>query len=442
MTSTDRRAPFVLAGDPRANGTPSPLTVGDFLVLGFLALTPFVNVISPSTLLPLPMIAGIFLFSWLLLTRNFRLDGTYLSFIALCMVCFLPWVLSGDFISPKTLLHSIGLVSSITIYYASTRCALSALLTRRTGEDVFRILYLALLLSSAFIIVEFLGINGRIPDVTRYVPYTQRNEFSALILGILQRPRGFATEPGVMALFFDLALFAVIPLLSTRWYWRVGYYFIIVPAYLTLFSAASLVGTGAALVALTIWNFQRRFLTTSGKIGAFASAIAIAAIIGGSPLQKMVALGTTQRVAALVLGSGDDSSAIERRRRLVEVENVVYRYPLGIGFGIAAGLPDKDGKYRGIELSSGQVSLIGTFLVAGGLLAGILASAMVLFTVFRAMRIPRFGPYLAAGGFALAIHQLTVTEFWLPYFWLFFALTNAFLYPPLDGGRPTSASSA
>jgi hypothetical protein len=441
MNSLLRPGSVAAVGDPIPKETRSPLTVADLLVLVLLALTPVVNIISPSPLLPLPLVAGAFLFFWLIVTRNFSLDRTYLSFVILCQVSFLSWAFSGDYVSKKTVLHSIALVASITVYYAATRCALSGLLTRRPAEDILRILYFALLFTSAFIVVEFLGINGRIPDVTRYIPYTQVDEFNALTFGIVHRARGFATEPGIMALFYDLSLFVVLPLLGKGWHWRIGYYFIILPAYFTLFSTASVASTGIALVALTIWNVRSKFLTTSGKVGAFGSVAALALIVGGLPLQKMLGHETTERIATLVLGSGADSSANERRSRFLEVENVIYRYPLGIGFGIAAGLPDKGGKYRGIELSSGQVSLIGTFLVAGGLPAGILAGAIVVFTLLRAISIPRFGPYIAAGGLAISIHQLTVTEFWLPFFWLFFALTNAFLHHVPQPSRPFFVSS-
>jgi hypothetical protein len=391
-----------------AHDAHSALTVTDFLVLALLALAPLVNVLSPSTLMPPPMIIALLLCLWLTITRNFRLDGTYLAFIILCLVSFLPWIFSGDFISTKTLLHSVGLIMSITVYYAATRCALSQLLSRRGAEDVLRVFYFSLLFTSAFIIIEFLGINGRIPDVTPFVPYTQVRQFDALVFRIVHRPRGFATEPGVMALYYDLALFVVLPLLSHGWRWRLGYYFIILPAYLILFSTASITSTGIALVLLTMWNFRRRFWTTSGKIGAFFCVIALALILGGLPLRKMVGDQVILRVATLVMGSGADSSANERRSRLKEVQNVIYSYPLGIGFGIAAGMPDKGGKYRGIELSSGQVSLLGTFLVGGGIPAGILAGVIVVVTLIRALHIPRFGPYIAAGGLAITIHQLLV----------------------------------
>jgi hypothetical protein len=420
----------------------APLTVTDFLTLSLLALMPFVNVVSPSPWLPAPMIMGLLLFSWLAITRTFSLDGTFLSFIILSEISFLSWIFSGDMVSLKTLLHALALITSITIYYATTKCAISIYLARRSAEGILRVFYFALLFTSAFIVLEFLGINGRIPDVSRFVPYTQQVEFEAFAFGAVHRPRGFATEPGVMALFYDLALFLVLPLLANGWRWRIGYYLIIVPAYLALVSTASLASTGVALIALTLWNIRRRFLTTSGKIFVMLSIIALGLIIGGTQIRKLITDQTTYRVATLILGTGNDSSAIERRSRFAEIENVIYRYPLGIGFGIAAGLPAKGGKYRGIELSSGQVSLIGTFLVAGGIPAGILAGLMVVVTLIRAINIPRFGPYIAAGGLAISIHEVTVTEFWLPYFWLFFALTNAFSHQSSQRPLSLAASAA
>jgi hypothetical protein len=372
------------------------------------------------------MIAGLMLLAWLVITRNFTLDLTFLLFMILCQICLFSWVFAGDYVSSKALSHSFALIASVTVYYAATKCATSALLIRRGAEDIVRALYFALLFTSAFIVVEFLGINGRIPDVTRFVPYTQVVQFKAYAVALVRRPRGFATEPGVMALFYDLALFVVLPLVRKGWGWRLGYYLIIIPAYLALTSTASIAATAVALAALTLWNFRRKFLTTSGQIIALLSVFALVFTIGGLPVRKMLSDQTVYRIATLVTGSGNDSSAHERRGRFIEVENVIESYPLGIGFGVAAGMPEKGGKFRGIEVSSGQVSLIGTFLVSGGLPAGILAGLIIVVTLFRALNTPVFGPYIAAGGLALTIHQMTVTEFWLPYFWLFFALTNAF----------------
>jgi hypothetical protein len=396
----------------------------DLLVLGLIAVMPLVNVFSPSRWLPPPMIFALLLFAWLLKRKQFRIDGTYGALLILCAMCFLPWVYSADYISSKTLLHALAILISMTVYYAATKRGIVLLVARRDPIVLLQVMYFALLVTSAFIILEFLGVNGKMWDVSRAIPYSENREFEALAFGVIHRPRGFASEPGVMALYYDFSLFAVLPLLRRGWRWKAGYLCVIVPGYLALFSTASVASTFAAMLALTAWNFQRKVLATSGKLVLLSGLIAVAVIAGGARTKLLANEQFVSRLATFVTGGGNDVSANERRGKFKEIGEAVSAYPLGIGFGITAGFPDSGGEFHGVPLSNGQISLFGTFFVAGGIPAGLLSCVIVIIVLRKALAIPDYGPYIAAGGTAIALHQIAVTEYWLPFFWFFLALTN------------------
>jgi len=83
-----------------------------------------------------------------------------------------------------------------------------------------------------------------------------------------------------------------------------------------------------------------------------------------------------------------------------------------------------------MALSTGQISLIGTFAVAGGIPAILLLVGIIAYALSCALRVPRYGIAIAAGGFAISVHEVFVTEYWLPFFWYFLAVAMAFAASP------------
>jgi hypothetical protein len=264
--------------------------------------------------------------------------------------------------------------------------------------------------------------------VAALVPYVDVTKYEALIFGVVKRPRGLATEPGVMALYYDFTLFFVLPLLRLGWRWRLPYLLCIIPAYLLLFSAASWLGCGIAFAVLTVRRLQLRFFSTTGRLLLASGAAAAALVVAGS-LIKIAFEGTVltrlQTVAGDTGQRRDDSASV-RLGTFQEVGEVLTTHPFGIGFGITAGLEDVGGLYDGMALTSGQISLLGTFAVAGGIPAVLLLAAIIVHALWRALHVPKYGISIAAGGFAISVHEVFLTEYWLPFFWFFLAVAAAF----------------
>jgi hypothetical protein len=390
-----------------------------------LLAVPLVNVFGPIAWLPPPMVLGLTLLFVLSIQGMLTFDTLSRGLLILCCICFLPWIYSAEFISTKTILHALAILVSVLVYYVALRSGLIRLIESQGSNRVLQILYVSLALTSGFILVEFIGANTGAWDVGALVQYIDVKDYAALVFGVIYRPRGFASEPGVMALLYDFALFAVLPFALSTWRRRLGYLMIIVPAYLLLFSTASLMGAGLGVLFLTAWNFLHRFISTSRRL-VYVAVLAFLLVAGaGSQVREVSDALILTRVGALVTGSGDDYSAQDRRGRIEQAIKVVDAYPLGIGFGIAAGLDQVGGTYRGFEISSGQISLFATFLLSGGILGATLALGIMAWALVRTISIPGYGPTLAAGGIAVTAHHFVVTEFWLPFLWVFLAISSA-----------------
>ena len=393
------------------------------LVIAFILVMPLVNVIGPTVMLTPPALVGAALLGWLVLIRRFRVDTLYLVLLSICIVCFLPWIWSAPYLTRATFVHAAGILVAITIYYAGARCGLGEVMRVRGPRPVFVVLYASLLGTSVFILLEVVASNWLGVDLNTWIPYVEVTDFRAQILGAYMRPRGFATEPGVMALFYDFSLFFVLPLLRERGY-RLGYVAVVLPAYLLLMSAASLLScaiVGAALVARGLW---RRFCSTGLRVALVAGVIVLVAVRFWDALAVVGSEIIGGRLAAFVGGSAGESG-IERVQRYQELAELLAVRPFGIGFGITPGLQDVGGIYEGIALAPGQISLYGAFATAGGPLAALSLAAAIAWAYWRAARVPVLGVPVAAGGVAVSVHHLFVTEYWLPFFWFALAMAVA-----------------
>jgi hypothetical protein len=384
-----------------------------------------VNVFGPIAWLPPPMVIGLGLLLVLGIQGMLTFDTLSRALLILCCICFLPWIYSAEFISTKTIFHALAIMVSVLVYYVALRSGLIRLIESEGVNRVLQIFYVSVFLTSGFILVEFIGANTGAWNVGTLVQYIDVKDYAALVFGVIYRPRGFASEPGVMALLYDFTLFAVLPFALSNWRRRLGYFLIILPAYLLLFSTASLLGAGLGMLFLTAWSFLHRLISTSRRLVYVTVVTFLLAAGAGSQLREVGDALILTRVGALVTGSGDDYSAQDRRGRIEQAVKVVDAYPLGIGFGIAAGLDQVGGTYRGFEISSGQISLFATFLLSGGILGATLALGIMAWALARTIRIPEYGPTLAAGGIAITAHHFVVTEFWLPFLWVFLAVSSA-----------------
>lgn len=403
-----------------------PLSVADCLTYAMLLSMPMVNVFAPSPWLIPPMAIGLALTAWLFRCNALLIDRRYAVLLVLIAVCFVPWVGSAEYISFKTAFHAMAIIVSATVYYLAMRTALISLVCNGGATGIVRAVFIALFSVSLFILVEFIGLNTGAWDVAQFIPYATVPELEARIFGIVMRSRGFASEPGVMALYYDFALFFVLPMLRAGWRYRIGYVFAIVPAYLCLFSTASIVVVAISATALLVWRFRSRFVASTLRVATLVGILMVMLVAWPDEVADVADTLIVSKINSLVTGSGEDSSGSERRSRFEQVADVATNFPAGIGFGVTPGLDTAGVKFRGLSLEEGQISLFATFLLSGGVFALLLLIGVVGVSIYQALGIPFFGPYMAAGGLAISLHHLSVTEFWLPFFWFFLACVSAY----------------
>jgi hypothetical protein len=420
-----------MSGVPAAAGLPwirsgstERLTVAAALARLFLLVMPLVNVLGPNPWLAPPMVVASALLVWLTLVGRAYVDGVVIALLALALWCFLQWAWSATFISPKTLMHAIGVLGAIVAFYMGVRSGLLDLLRQGRELTIIRCVYKALFITSAFIVAEVVFTNVLGLNWNALVPYIQVPEFAALGPAGLMRPRGFASEPGIMALFYDFALFFIIPLLRYRRY-RAGMFLLILPAYLLLLSAASILSCALVLMTLGAMRLWRRFGSTALMVLVFGTIAALVLAPYAKQLWEATDELVLTRLVALAAGTGSQSG-LDRRLIYEQIAQVLATRPLGIGFGITAGLQDVGGIYLGTPLAPGQISLFGMFAMAGGLPA-VLALVVIIGVLLCRVRVdPVYGGPIAAGGVAISLHQIFVTEYWLPFFWFFLAAASAF----------------
>jgi hypothetical protein len=412
------------------------------LTAASLLAMPAVNVLGFNVATTPAALTGLLLFLWLAVRGALKLDSTYFALLGLAICCFIPLLSSANYISSKSALHALALLASISIFYAGMRGGLQDLIGSGRSLLIVKLTYVALLATSAFILAEFVAANLLHIKIASLVPYVDVTNYDTLIFGVVRRPRGFATEPGVMALYYDFALFFVLPVLRRGWRWRLPYLLCIIPAYLLLFSVASWLGCGIAFALLTVRRLQVQFFSTTGRLLLTSAVLAAALMIAGSLIKIGFESTVLTRAQTFVGDSGGrrDVSASERLSTFQEVGRVLGSHPFGIGFGITAGLEDVGGLYEGMALSTGQISLLGTFGVAGGIPAILLLVTIIVHALWRALQVPKYGLYIAAGGFAISVHEVFVTEYWLPFFWFFLALAGAF--GPIPHYRDESSLAA
>ena len=167
-----------------------------------------------------------------------------------------------------------------------------------------------------------------------------------------------------------------------------------------------------------------------------AVVAAVALLFVGDTVIQAVNDVVGLRLSAMLGGEGAESGRF-RLALYKEIVDLLAIRPLGIGFGITPGLDTVGGNYHGVVLSEGQISLLGAFLVAGGLPAGILLMIIVIESLRRVIKVPLFGVPIGAGLLALSLHHLVVSEYWLPFFWFGLAAASAFSAAQVSQGAST-----
>jgi hypothetical protein len=238
------------------------------------------------------------------------------------------------------------------------------------------------------------------------------------------RPRGFTAEAG-----FSAILFECLPPLSIAWLWR-GYLrsspftALVLPAYLLLFSSASFLLVGVALMVLS--GLGRGWLR-SIVIGI------IIAVLGSTVSQTLPSISwLIYEVIGRKLLEFNTENVIGEMLTFARPEacnsawTTITEQPWGIGWGgLSQEMADSLVLF-GVEMrGSGLISIP----LEIGASTGVLGMAIYLVIVWRKLarlvRIDSLNAWLTSISLMwVALHHTVVLEFWFPMIWLSLALAN------------------
>ncbi len=388
---------------------------------------PFVSAFSPHPWAPICLLVPALLGLILLPIRfgNFlngysRGDVLLIGVVALG---FIGWLWAPSH-SRRALNHGLAISVSVILFYFIQR----NVLIREVGFDrLCRALCISLILSSAFIISEFLLANLSGYQMRDFIPYLEirlaeiQIEESIMMQRWI-RPRGFAFEAGHMATFYELAL-PLSMVHTSRWskVSRAAFYTLCVGAFLLLASAAGIFALLCALVII----FLRGDVSGRAKVAVLSLFLLVSGLVMTSSAAREYAWGLVfGKVSGFVgLRGSEGYSAEDRSARALAAVDIAQRFPLGVGWGTAAALSMEGGGLG--DLPFGFISFYAEVLVAGGWLALVLWLLFVFYSIYTGwhQRDPKMTAALVAA-VSISIHYITISNFWFPVMWLSYAVVH------------------
>ncbi len=377
----------------------------------FILTIPIIDVFSLSSIFPLPII---FSFLWYWTDRKFDFnDEDYLVLIVL-LLSYIPYIWSAEYINAKTFNHEFAMLFSIIFYYFIPKNIFKYLDNQCLDKCIIiSSTTISILILSEFLLKLILDI-----DINKYIPHLTRQNYDIRIFNYLPRPRGTASESGIMAIYYEFVILQILRIMLKK---NIIIRNVIVTinliAYFLLISAASLVIFLPILIIFFFFNKEVR----KKYLILFTTIIIIAFIFFN---ENIIEIAKNNILVKLSFTENTDSNSINERREIYKNSiNVIKIFPFGIGQGIAASLEHNN--YKGIILSNGQISLYLVILVSGGFLAFLLFLTWLLIKISKTKSIKNINVNSSFGAvIAVAVHYIIVADYWLPFFWVSLAMLD------------------
>ena len=384
----------------------------------YILTLPIVDVLSFSALVPIPLIVGLLI---LATSPKIAYDKSDIFIFGAFVFTIIPYAWSYSYVGIKAILHVTALAASIVIYYFVTKTIVRTFVINGRGFLFIKCVCYSLIITSLYICVEYFLNNFTSINIDNYIPHLARVDYGALVLNGVFRARGFATESGVMAIYFEMYFFLLI-----GWYQllnkgnhsaliiKLAILFSLV-ALLLLFSTASiLVLIVGVLVIIFKEGLSLRWIVICSIIAVSMFGLFFEEIqnfIENTFLQKIAFFYSTDTVG----------SASERTNIYINNIKLLLDFPLGIGHGIAPEVVDSNIQYFGHNLMAGQGSLFLLFLVSGGFISMALLLVWILFKLIKCQQ-SALKNYITASILVIIAHYSLVSEYWLPFFWASMAI--------------------
>lgn len=353
-------------------------------------------------------------------STSFRLDD---GLFGLLFVLGLAPFLSMSNVGVQNLLYSLLLLGMWVVCFWWVR---ECIIVRRLEfSELSTAASVGSMLLAVSIILEFFLANTAgiyLSDIF----YFSIEEFpEALMLGdAMKRPRGFTSEAGFSAIVFECLLPLTFDWLKRGRIRRFGFCALVLPAYLVLFSAASLLALGLMLL---IFFGLHRGLRRSIFFGGLLAIPGIFFIATSDTtswlLEEMVGRKLYEFTSE---GFVYDVPTFTRPEAYSLAWKILVQQPWGIGWGAVSQAMADNRELFGVELrGSGLISIP----LEVGASAGVLGLVIYLLILWRKLlRLAQINSLPARLTFMsllwVSLHHAVVLELWFPMIWLSLALAD------------------
>ena len=391
----------------------------------FIISLPITNAFAWTPWLPIPlsvMLAFLVFYSAEILYSGhvaiplvFLQDKLLLAFlVSLCIAS----LINVDIYGARQFNHLLSYIVVIGAYYFGSKVIAQK---AKVGlNEIMCWLTIAVILSSVFGIVEFVGKNYFNYDVDLFIPRNTVVEYNPTYAGIVVRARAFMSESGNFALFLELFS----PLIIAHWFGigRRGLggilLALVVSALIITFSAAAVAslsfGMMFAFIIYSLKSFSSMKISRAGlKILFFGFlGVVLFATTVTRNIDNDFVTGIASKLTFNYSHADDPDSRLSRWRAVLPI--IAEHSVIGLGPGGFLGFNDS---------GQGVVSWWLQIVVEGGVISAVLFFSFYASVFIRALRIRSGRKYayiisLCAG----AVHYSVISDYWLPWIWFLFVM--------------------
>lgn len=402
--------------------------VSNLIIACLFALIPLSHAFAPTSTITIPNLVFIAGLPILIIERStFPKKSTsaflYIFIPLLIYSLSLSIFYSQDYFNSTSINHycAVGFIA-VFAFISSTHLTCHS---RRAA--ITKGLEFALASTSLLIIAEVaLGITASI-TLGDLLPRPSVPELNSYYFGVLRRPRGFAEEPGHMAIFFEFAIPTYL-YFCRRNAKSISILVASCIAWIALLSTASIIGLAFTtfiylflkLLHRTKPSFSRKTVLTASLWGVFICSFLLTF---PSILKPNLETPSIEPIEAKLerfissMSSNSTNSSDGRANRYKAAYEIVSNHPFGIGWGTAAGTT---GQYKGIWLQPGFISLPLEIIVSFGIIGAILITLLISPIIHKAATSPPTP--LLFSTIWVGFHFLFISNYWLPWPWLAYGL--------------------
>ncbi len=365
----------------------------------------------------LPLAIGILVLAYLVCVNPLRLTLPSSHNDWFLIVVLILGMFGQDYanIQLKNLYHTMLWVATIFVFYFGTKVTIAN--SKFSLYSLGGYFFQALIVTSLGVALDFVAINFFGFYLSDVIPYQiEELDVTKNFGGSLFRVRGFAAEPGFTAMVYELLLpLGLFYCLKHPRY--LVFIPLILPCYLILTSAASLLGLFVCLILFLLGLTKKVFYSFGFLI--------LLGIAFSEQIYFYIEQAVGPKVSIVLSG---ESIRIQILDSLVPV---LLDNPLGVGFGTISHAFETNGYFGQHRLvGGGALNLYLEIALIGGV-AALLSFLIFLISIFNSSLKSGSRGELVALRFSLlwlCIHHAFLSEYYFPMLWVNLALVDTFRF--------------